>query len=134
MRRVTANPLDNRVSTTPVLTLLPGGISAGTLLVAFTLMAVGFDHFWIAFPLGFGVVLPTAVGIRLYVHTTDRHADARTNTQTQTAHDEDTALETLKKRYARGDLSETEFEQRVERLLETESTGQRDDSITFNGG
>lgn len=80
-----------------MLTLFPGGISAGTLLVAFTLMAVGFDHFWIAFPLGFGLVLLTAVGIRLHIHTTDRHADARTTTQTQTAHDEDAALETLRR-------------------------------------
>lgn len=114
----------------PRLTLLPGAVSAGTLLVAFSLMAIGFDHFWIAFPLGFGVVLPIAIGLGVSAHRTDRHADGVTDTQPQTARDGETALETLQRRYAQGELSEPEFEQRVERILETEMSDQHHGSTT----
>lgn len=40
----------------PELVVLQGLISAGTLLAAFNLKAVGFEPFWITFILGFGVV------------------------------------------------------------------------------
>lgn len=114
----------DRLHDDPLPTLLAGVISAGTLLVGFSLMAVGVDDFWVAFPVGFGVVLPTAVGLASYAHT-ERRADTVTETRTRTGNDEDAALETLRARYARGDLTETEFERRVERLLETELHGDR---------
>ncbi|MBX0287207.1 SHOCT domain-containing protein [Haloarcula salinisoli] len=84
-----------------------------TLAVAFVLMFAGVPWFWVAFPVGFGGVLPTALGAtRLYQR---RHpADSRPTT------DEDDALATLRERYARGELTEAEFERQVERLLETE--------------
>ncbi|WP_435154928.1 SHOCT domain-containing protein [Haladaptatus sp. DFWS20] len=41
------------------------------------------------------------------------------------------ALETLRKRYANGDIGETEFEQRLDRLLQTESSKPREKELSF---
>jgi len=113
---------DDTQTPDPVLALVPGVTTAGTLLVAFTLMTVGFDYFWVAFVLGFGVVLPVATGLSGYVsQSRKRQTDARTETPARTEHGEDDALAALRQRYARGELSDAEFEHRVERLLETES-------------
>lgn len=50
----------NRVGTA----LIVGGIvSLLTLGTAFGLSAVGADTFWVAFPVGFGGVLPVALGL-----------------------------------------------------------------------
>lgn len=92
-------PTGDRRRNDPLLMILPGGISAGTLLVAFALLAAGFDHFWIVFPLGFGVILPTAIGLRVYAHTT-QDTDGHKNTQPQSIEKNAAALETLRQRYA----------------------------------
>jgi uncharacterized membrane protein len=105
----------------PAVAVLPGVTSGGTLLVAFTLMALGFEYFWVAFVLGFGVVLPTALGL---VAVTGRRetdeSESGIEPQTGTQGDDETALTTLRRRYAEGKLSDSEFERRVERLLETD--------------
>ncbi|WP_049969878.1 SHOCT domain-containing protein [Haladaptatus cibarius] len=41
------------------------------------------------------------------------------------------ALETLRKRYANGDIGEAEFEQRLDRLIETESPVPREKELSF---
>ncbi|MFC7138087.1 SHOCT domain-containing protein [Halobaculum litoreum] len=50
--------------------------------------------------------------------------EARANTERAGADTDspDAALATLRRRYARGDLTDDQFERRVERLLETEET------------
>ncbi|MFC6954759.1 SHOCT domain-containing protein [Halorubellus litoreus] len=99
-----------------VSSLVAAGVTALTLTVAFGLLALDVSVFWVAFPIGFGVVLPAAIGIARARHAEDRRAtDAR---QTSDAH---AGLQILRERYATGELSEAEFEQRVERLLESES-------------
>ena len=84
-------------------------------------MALGFEYFWVAFVLGFGVVLPTALGL---VAVTGRRetdeSESGIEPQTGTQGDDETALTTLRRRYAEGKLSDSEFERRVERLLETD--------------
>ncbi|KAB1198915.1 SHOCT domain-containing protein [Haloferax sp. MBLA0078] len=86
-----------------------------TFLVGFGLLALGYWWFWIVFPIGFAGVLPAAIGlVRLY--ESRRSADDG-ETQSETAG----ALETLRQRYASGELTEEEFEEKVERLLETET-------------
>jgi uncharacterized membrane protein len=100
----------------PAIALVPGAVTAGTLLVAFTLLAVGFEEFWVAFPVGFGVVLPTAMGVlkssRAQGTKSGAGADRKSGND---------ALATLRERYARGEITDAEFEDRVERLLETET-------------
>ena len=91
--------------------LVAGGVTALTLLVAFGLMFAGVPWFWVAFPVGFGGLLPMALAaVRLY----QRRQDG------QPASEQDDALATLRDRYARGELSDAEFERQVERLIETE--------------
>lgn len=109
----------------PELALLPGAISAGTLLVAFTLLAAGFEYFWVTFILGFGVVLPTAVGLSLYSSRTQEQQPS-----SRTEQSDDAALAALRRRYAHGELSDAEFEHRVEQLLETESSEHSHNTVT----
>ena len=103
----------------PVLAVVPGVISAGTLVVAFTLLAAGFEHFWVTFVLGFGVVLPVAMGVAR--HRQDGHRRREPAGSANSTPSTDAALSRLRQRYARGELSDTEFERRLERLIETES-------------
>jgi len=79
----------------------------------------GFDWFWLVFVIGFAVVVPlvdTLFGEDEAVdETPDRSApDAAPESKQD-------ALDTLRERYARGDLSDAAFERKVERLLETET-------------
>lgn len=83
-------------------------------LVGFGLLALGVPWFWVAFPVGFAGVLPAAIALaRLYESRDSDDATATSETED--------ALETLRQRYAEGELTEAEFEAKVERLLETET-------------
>lgn len=97
----------------PLESVVAGAVTAVTFLVGFGLLFAGVPWFWVAFPVGFAGVLPMAVGAaRLYRH--------RQESETQSATEDDDALTTLRDRYARGKLTDAEFERQVERLLETE--------------
>jgi uncharacterized membrane protein len=91
-------------------------VTALTLAVAFGAMALGIPWFWVAFPVGFGGVLPLAVA------WARGQSDGRGQSTAAPDRDResDDALSALRERYARGDIDETEFERRVEGLLETE--------------
>ena len=120
-----------RTDDIPAASLAAGVVTALTLTVAFGALALGFEWFWVAFPVGFGGVLPAAVGYAnrrsaacdtrdgadAGAHATDR-ADASEHSDDRA----DVALATLRDRYARGELTDEQFERRVERLVETEGT------------
>lgn len=74
--------------------------------------------FWVIWVVGFAVVLPL-FAIAVGEHDRDGAADPTRSTAAEQAETED-ALEELKRRYARGELDEHEFETRLEHLLETE--------------
>jgi len=96
-----------------------GAVTALTLLVGFGLLAAGVSYFWVAFVVGFAGLLPMSLGaVQLYERRKD---EAGTTT------DSDDAIDELRRRYARGELTAAEFEQRVEKLIETEgeSPGRR---------
>jgi uncharacterized membrane protein len=103
----TCGPTD---SSHPLAPVVSATVTAGTLLVAFSLLALGVDSFWLVFVVGFGGVLPLSRGL---LEARDRPGGTDTT-------EEETALETLRLRYARGELTHEEFEQRVEELVETE--------------
>ena len=77
--------------------------------------------FWVIFIIGFAVVLPL-VGILF-----DEDDESATGTDPPSdrnrggEREKENALERLKRRYAEGELSDEEFERRLERLLETET-------------
>jgi uncharacterized membrane protein len=101
---------------TPLEEVTAGLVITLTLLVGFGLLFAGVEFFWVAFPVGFAGLLPAAMGlVKYYQGATDAPASSRSET--------DQALDDLRQRYARGELTEAEFEARVERLLETESVG-----------
>lgn len=85
------------------------------LVVAFGLMFLGVESFWMVFVVGFGGILPMSIGLVRYYQ---QRSDSK---ESQTARETGDALEELQNRYARGEISDEEFDRRVERLLETES-------------
>src|SRR6056297_2345084 len=103
-------------------TVVAGAVTMLTLTIAFGLMFAGVSWFWVAFPVGFGGLLPMALGAtRLYRR--------RQETDSRPASEDDDALATLRERYARGDLTDAEFERQVERLLETEDSATARDRV-----
>ena len=107
---------------TPLVNLVAGGVTFVTLAVAFGLLALGVESFWVAFPVGFGGGMPLAVGLAKYYESRrDAAGGDRGRGRRAGESDTDEALAQLRDRYARGELTDEEFETRVERLLETES-------------
>jgi uncharacterized membrane protein len=98
----------------PLSAVVSAVVTAVTLGVAFGLLALDVDWFWLAFVVGFGVVLPTAVGLVEYDRRSGSQAAA-----TDRDDEAEAALATLRQRYAQGELSDVEFERRLGRLLET---------------
>ncbi|WP_267642776.1 SHOCT domain-containing protein [Haloarchaeobius amylolyticus] len=97
--------------------VVAGLVTVGVLTVAFGLLALGVPFFWVAFPIGFGGVLPLAVGLA------KRREDADGRNRAGAAESgtgSDRALHRLRERYAAGELSDAAFERRLERLLATE--------------
>ncbi|MFC7129003.1 SHOCT domain-containing protein [Haloferax chudinovii] len=96
--------------------LVTGVVVALIFLVGFGLLALGEWWFWVVFPVGFAGVLPAAIAlVRIYESRRGDDADESLTSETEDA------LETLRRRYATGELSEEAFEAKVERLLETET-------------
>jgi hypothetical protein len=115
--------------------VVAGLVSAGVLVVAFGALALGVEAWWLAFPVGYGGVLPLAVGLARWRTSGGRSrsggatADGRraTTGATQSADTEEAALATLRQRYAAGEMDEVEFERRVETLLREEDAGRTGD-------
>lgn len=104
-----SHPLAPVVSTT---------VTSGTLLVAFSLLALGVDSFWVVFVVGFGGVLPLSLGL---LKAQERDSGSSRGTPNKS----ESALEELRHRYAQGELTHEEFERRVEELVETEQGWQQ---------
>ena len=76
--------------------------------------------FWVIFAIGYAVVVPLVSLFR------GRRAELATRIRTaddppEASDDVDAALDRLRDRYARGDLSDEQFERKLEALLETET-------------
>jgi uncharacterized membrane protein len=96
----------------PLKQTVAGVVTALTFLVGFGLLAAGVPYFWITFPVGFGGVLPAALGgVQLYQRQQSTESDEQ---------DDEDPIDTLRRRYAEGKITEAEFEQQIEQLLETE--------------
>lgn len=115
-----SSPLSADDGDDPVEEIVVGAVSAVTFLVGFGLMFAGFGFFWVAFVIGFAGVLPMTLGLVRYYQRKNEDARPAVNT-TDRADETADALDELRQRYARGELSDEEFDRRVERLLETES-------------
>jgi uncharacterized membrane protein len=103
--------------------LLVLGAGLGSLFGLPLLNAV---DFWIVFAIGYAVVVPLVSVLRgrttdAAAGPSDRSGRSRTEHIDESAEDVDAALDRLRDRYARGDLSEEQFERKLETLLETET-------------
>lgn len=95
----------------PLAPVVSTAVTAATLLLAFGLLGLGVESFWVVFVVGFGVVFPVSMGLLESVGDSSRSSRSRS----------EDALEELRLRYARGELTHEEFERRVGELVETES-------------
>jgi uncharacterized membrane protein len=104
----------------PLVKVAAGVVTTVVLAVAFIGLAVGFPWFWVAFPVGFGGLLPLAIGI---VKWWEEQQQTRTSgiPDDMDASSPERELSILREHYARGEIDEDEFETRLERLLNTES-------------
>jgi len=119
-------PLDRaRNNITGIVSLLVTGLWMAALFT-------GVENWWIVLIIGYAVVLPLA-GI---LAGEDQDSDARAGEwtgqrekteQTQSGSDSsgsassETPLESLRRRYAEGELTDEQFERKLDRLLETET-------------
>jgi uncharacterized membrane protein len=108
-----AGPTDD--DSTHLTSVVASVVTMLTLVTAFGLLAIGWEYFWIVFPIGFGGVLPAATAIAGW-----REAK-RKQTETVRQTGAGGKLATLREQYANGEIDEITFERKVERLLETES-------------
>jgi len=75
--------------------------------IAAVLLALGAEFRWIGFPM-IGGLVPLSVGLARW------YGSSRATSGEETADETEDALERLRERYARGDLTEAEFERRLE--------------------
>jgi hypothetical protein len=132
----TSESESNSKSADRTATLVPGVVagvvSAGVLLVAFGALALGVEAWWLAFPVGYGAVLPLSVGLARWRVAGDRRSNGiGTDENSSRSRDDESldtdeaALATLRQRYAEGEIDEVAFEQRVETLLGGDSRSER---------
>ena len=101
--------------------------------VGLSALFLGYEWFWVVFVVGFAAVVPIVkvLAETLGVGGASEHEEPRPSdwnrtpdrSENRTSDPESTqdALDTLRNRYARGDLTEAEFERKVETLLQTET-------------
>ena len=85
--------------------------------------------FWVIFAVGFAVVVPTVARLAGEEERSDERNDRdgqwkgseRRHEEPSTGANTEDALETLRERYARGDLTDEQFERKLDALLETDS-------------
>ena len=116
-----ATPDDRDGEVTPLQAAVGSVVAALTLLVAFALLFAGAELFWVAFPVGFGGLLPAAVALAKWYESRRDDADRGDRSGRAPAGTADRALAALRERYARGDIDEATFEERLDALLRTES-------------
>lgn len=110
---------------------LTGATAIGVLGVALTAMFLGYDWFWMVFVIGYAVVLPLVAiltgadgeeaGADWQPETDGADADVEADVGTAEPTSKQDALELLRERYARGELSDEQFDRKLDRLLGTES-------------
>ncbi|SDX75789.1 SHOCT domain-containing protein [Halobellus clavatus] len=124
-------PADSDDPVVAATALLVLGAGLGSLFGVPILAAV---DFWVFFAIGYAVVVPLVSLLRGHRvsgadtarspadATVDQPADGRDRVSTDAADGEvDAALSRLRDRYARGDLSEAQFEHKLEVLLATDT-------------
>lgn len=112
-----AHPTGVSPGTKPLAALLPPIVVGTTLALSFSLLFIGWSGWPIVAIVGFALAFPVSVQFASWYESRAENGDPTRSAETSGGR----ALDRLRERYAEGDIDETEFERRVERLLETES-------------
>jgi hypothetical protein len=91
-----------------------GGVSLAVLAVGLAVTAANVPMAWLVWPLGYGVVLPLAIGYAARRERADQRGD-------DSARDQHDPVSDLHDRYVAGDIDEREFERELEAALEGEN-------------
>lgn len=100
--------------------------------LGFVAMFANVDGFWLVWVLGFAVVVPAVsmlVGDDEHVESRPQRPPARDRQPADADESVDDALDRLRDRYARGELSDEAFERKLEALLETETPEAARDAV-----
>ena len=108
--------------------VLPEG-SAGVasmlvLTVGLAALFLNQSRFWVVFAVGFAGVVPLVAMLSKGDEETEKASETPHDVDETTEASRTEALETLRERYARGELTHEEFERKLEALMETESPEQ----------
>lgn len=97
----------------------------------------GVPNFWLIFALGFAVVVPIVAMLygeeneqedqQSYRNRDREESRVGRDQKTHRSETDDGPLETLRRRYARGELTDAQFERKLEALLETETLEDAED-------
>ena len=108
--------------------VLPEGSAgvASMLVLTVGLAALFLDQwwFWVVFAVGFAGVVPLVAVLSKDDDESENPFETSRDADETTEESRTEALETLRERYARGELTHEEFERKLEALMETESPEQ----------
>lgn len=108
---------------------LTGIVAMLVLGAGFVALFAGIDYFFLVWLLGYTVLVPI-IAMLAEDHEGERESERDTayetgtekrSTQPQEDESVTDALSTLRERYARGELTDEQFERKLDRLLETET-------------
>jgi len=109
----------------PLVSLVQAVVTGAVISLGVFLFVADWSLFWLVFVIGFVAVLPAATKLAEWYESRSTDVD---ETEPEDDDEQASALATLRDRYASGEIDETEFERRVERLLETESVADAEDA------
>lgn len=98
--------------------------------VGLTALFLGYGWFWVVFVVGFAVVVPL---VSILAGEDESETDESPMASSEPTGDGDDPLATLRQRYARGELTEAQFERKLEALLETETLEAAEDRARRRG-
>lgn len=109
------NNLDNGESSA-LKNIVATSVTALTLTVAFGLLSLNVSFSWVVFVIGFGAIMPLSMALAEYYE--DKETE-RSNTEV--SNEKDDALEELKRQFVNNEITEEEFENQVETLIQTDN-------------